>query len=172
MGMKWNDLPRNEQGLVKLSDKGDSLLTLLRMLEAHGSHFVRTVTATQLENMTEVGPFQTLPSYLLMPLYESRQADKKRVTLVFSNHGQIHFCKDEYLSDYRFEHADFYWNFSLSGLVDPPKESVYADSYCLSADSDAIQQWQATFYLERIFDYYGFNGADEMAPLVGFFYIK
>eukprot|EP01047_Picozoa_sp_COSAG01_P020086 COSAG01_NODE_1135_length_11553_cov_40.402305_10_plen_172_part_00 len=168
----WDALARDAAGRVKLADKRDTLLTLVNLLKNYDNNLIRYVTAEQLADLTKPGAFQTLPGYILMPLYEQDLADKQAVTLVFSNHGQVHFCEGEYLSDYQFTRTDFYWDYQLPTLKNAPKESMYAESYCFSQDADALQDWDATFYLEKIFDYYGFNGADEMAPLVGFFYVK
>ena len=167
----WEALPRNEKGLVKLADKGHSLLSLLRLFQEHDTRYVRYVTQAQMDELTKPGFFQHLSPYILMPLFED-SASKKPVTMVFSNHGQVHFCKGECLSDYRFLRPEFYWNFSLKTLENLPKESRFAQSYCLSSDEDAYQEWEASFYFEEIFDYYGLNGADEMAPFVAFFFIK
>jgi len=171
MSKSWESLPRNNKGLVKLSDKGHSLLTLLRLLQEHDTKYVRYVTQEQMKDLTTPGFFQQLAPYILMPLYEDPK-DKKPVTMVFSNHGQVHFCKNEYLSEYRFKRAEFYWNFTLKTIQNPPKASRFAQSYCLSSDADAYQDWEASFYFEEIFDFYGLNGADEMAPFVAFFFIK
>lgn len=168
--MTNSSLVFDKQGRVKLKCKGETLLDFVNLLKEYDHPLIRKVNKDQLKDLSKPGAYQSEEPYIIMPLYESRNKPLKRVYLVFSNHGQVHFCKDEYLTDYLFDKPFFYWNFKLP--IYASSDRLYADSYIFSDDDDAIDNWEATYYIDAIFDYYGFNGLDDMAPLVGFFYVE
>ena len=172
--MYWKDLAK-ENNQIKLYPSTLSLADLFNFCKKENSNLVKYITKEQLDHMIKPAEPYTLPAFIMINVYltkKDKNNKRKTILMAFSNHGQVHFCQNDILSEYKFNSPSFFFNFKIKDLKNPPIQHEYAESYCFSTDKDSIRNWDANYNFEAIFDYYDFNGFDEMAAFAGFYIIK
>lgn len=158
---KWETLPR-EDGKIKLKRKVFTLVDAFNVLIEAEDPLIKYLSEEDMFSLTNRSEFDVVQPYVPLKIFitEQHKRDGDYVYFLFANHGPIYFCEEEVLERYALNDASFFWNFSLPGFDEQPKECIYPHYFVFSDDEDAIDGWSALFNYDEIFETYGLNGAE------------
>ncbi len=159
---------------IKLKPRHYSMATLYDILNEMDTNYIRYLTQEQLDTLTVKGPFDKENPFVVVKIYKTH-ADKQAqnaMHMVFANHGQVIYCDEEVLDDYKLNHPKFFWGFQHPTLSPENKQFNYAENFIFSDDKDALEDWEAHLNYEEIFDHFGLGGGSDLAGFAGFFHLK
>lgn len=159
---------------IKLKPRNYTLATVFEILQELDTNYVRHITKAQLEELTIKGPFDKEQPFIVIKVYKTEEEKKqnKEMYMVFANHGQVIYCRDEILDHYKLDKVNFYWGFQHPSFDSKNKQFEYSENFIFSEEEESLENWEARLHFEEIFSHFGLGGGEDLAGFAGFFLIK